>query len=925
MAEPEPREWPDFAPDAPVLVAGPADAVWLAPGGGAARLAPPEAARRARAGPAPIVCHGPATARRLGVGRFPAYDVLELFAFVRPARFCLPTPRGLAQALGLAPPETPVDEARTLAAAASRLLAELAETAAEGEDSEILPIARAMAAGGWLWGDQALAALGETGEAPAGAGVMAGLEVWRSLPEWAERAPEPPPGDRPVDPAEARTRLAQLVGPAAEARPQQADYASAVTAAFQPPEAEGAPRAVLAEAGTGVGKTLGYIAPASLWAERNRGAVWISTYTRNLQHQIDQELDRLYPDPREKARKAVVRKGRENYLCLLNFEEAARVARLLGADAVGLGLLARWAARTRDGAVVGGDFPGWLADLAGPERVRALTDHRGECIYSACRHYRRCFVEHSIRAARRAEIVVANHALVMVQAALGGGDDRYLPSRYVFDEGHHVFAAADSAFSAHLTGQETAELRRWVRGAEGARRRGGGVCRTRGLAARAGDLAAGDAAAAAALDETLKAALALPGEGWLRRAAEGRPQGPAEAFLAGVRGQVYARAHGRDSPYGIETGTMPLADGLGEVAAALDAALDRLMRPLNALAARLAARLDEEAAELESEARTRIEAVVRGLRRRGEILIPGWRAMVQALAGETPPEFVDWFAVDRIRGRDADIGQHRHWIDPTLPFAEHVAGSAQGLVVTSATLTDGTGEPERDWRAAEARTGALHLPLPAIRASMPSPFDYAGQTLVFVVTDVRKDDMAQVAAAYRELFFAAGGGGLGLFTAISRLADVHGRIAGALEAAGLPLHAQHVDGFDASTLVDIFRAEADACLLGTDAVRDGVDVPGRALRLIVFDRVPWPRPDILHRARREAFGGRAYDDMLTRLRLKQAYGRLVRRADDRGVFVLLDPMMPSRLAGAFPDGVELQRVGLAETLRRTREFLARES
>ena len=72
---------------------------------------------------------------------------------------------------------------------------------------------------------------------------------------------------------------------------------------------------------------------------------------------------------------------------------------------------------------------------------------------------------------------------------------------------------------------------------------------------------------------------------------------------------------------------------------------------------------------------------------------------------------------------------------------------------------------------------------------------------------------------------------------------------GRLEEAGLPLYAQHVDGLDTGTLVDIFRAEEDACLLGTDAVRDGVDVPGRCLRLIVFDRVPWPRPDILHRAR----------------------------------------------------------------------------
>jgi ATP-dependent DNA helicase DinG len=180
-----------------------------------------------------------------------------------------------------------------------------------------------------------------------------------------------------------------------------------------------------------------------------------------------------------------------------------------------------------------------------------------------------------------------------------------------------------------------------------------------------------------------------------------------------------------------------------------------------------------------------------------------------------------------------------------------------------------------------------------------------------------------VAAAYRVLFLAAQGGALGLFTAIARLKAVYQRIAAPLETAGLSLLAQHVDGMDTSTLIDIFRAEEDACLLGTDAIRDGVDVPGRSLRLIVFDRVPWPRPDILHKARRAAFGGARYDDMLTRLRLKQAFGRLVRRADDSGVFVLLDPMMPSRLAGAFPDGVTMERVGLKEAVERTAAFLRR--
>src|SRR5262249_4900008 len=158
-------------------------------------------------------------------------------------------------------------------------------------------------------------------------------------PEWDDEAPEVPPGDKPVNPTEARWRLRSLLGPDAEARPAQGAYAEAAAGAFQPRDRIGEPNLVLAEAGTGIGKTLGYIAPASLWAERNEASVWVSTFTKNLQRQIDQELDRLYADPAEKAQKVVIRKGRENYLCLLNFEEA--VSRLAGTtmEAVPLGLV----------------------------------------------------------------------------------------------------------------------------------------------------------------------------------------------------------------------------------------------------------------------------------------------------------------------------------------------------------------------------------------------------------------------------------------------------------------------------------------------------------------------------------------------------------------------------------------------------------
>ncbi len=104
-------------------------------------------------------------------------------------------------------------------------------------------------------------------------------------------------------------------------------------------------------------------------------------------------------------------------------------------------------------------------------------------------------------------------------------------------------------------------------------------------------------------------------------------------------------------------------------------------------------------------------------------------------------------------------------------------------------------------------------------------------------------------------------------------------------------------------------------------MRDGVDVPGRSLRLVVFDKVPWPKPTILHKARRARFG-KSYDDLLTRLRLKQAFGRLIRSQTDRGCFVILEPATPSRLLTALPAEAPVKRCGLAEAIADIRAFLA---
>lgn len=868
----------------------------------------------------PIVCNGSQLAGRLGMEKVAAYDVLELFAFIRPGNFCVPTPRGLARALSLFEPATPEDACLSLRDSIRHLLVDLtAAQEGQGRVEKSDPAAIAAMMGGsaakqnaWPWTPVVLAALGRT-DVSAGE-IKAALRIWDKLPEWSIHAPEAAPGHHGVDAAEITGRLHSLLqGHHAEDRPEQHQYAESLAKAFLPRDEADAPHVVIAEAGTGVGKTLGYLAPATVWAEKNGGAVWVSTFTRNLQRQVESELDRLYDDPVTKSRKVVTRKGRENYLCLLNLEDAtqAQGVQSNALNATALGLMLRWAAVTEDGDLAGKDFPGWLTGLLGRAKVHSFADRRGECIYSACPHFHKCFIEKSVRKSKRADIVIANHALVMHQIAMEGD----LPGRYVFDEGHHLFEAADSAFDFQLNGAWTADLRRWILGIEGGTR-----TRARGIKRRLEDIIADNEDAVKDLDDLMDAARCLPGPGWRQRLADNAPKGVAESFLMLCHRQVLARNGEQNGFYSLETGVQPAIPELLETAQSFRLRLADLRRPMASLVKHLRNKLSDDADRLDTDARERLHFLISSLTFREGGIVGGWIDMLDKMKDMPPQEniFADWLEITRMDGHDHDVGFYRYYVDPARVFAERLKPHVHGVVMTSATLRDPSVEDPEGWASALTRTGAKHLADPRLFHAS-SPFDHKNQTRVLVVTDVKKNDVNEAAAAYRELFLAAGGGALGIFTAVQRLKAVHQKLVQPLENSGLHLYAQHIDPLDISTLIDIFREEEDACLLGTDATRDGVDVPGRSLRLVVYDRVPWPKPTILHKARRVHFG-RGYDDMLTRFKLKQAYGRLIRRSSDKGVFVMLDGAMPSRLSSAFPEGVDVQRVGLAEAIGITKAF-----
>ena len=772
-------------PDAPALVAGVREAVWVSHAGEAETLSLEAAAERLRRGAAPIVCHARAVARRL---RLPRVRRLRRARAVRlrrapPASACRRR-AAWREALLLPPPRSRDEEAASLFAAARALLAEL--TASPGQDA--IAIAWTMARGGWRWAPAVLAALGAGAEPPAGR-PDEGLRVWTAAEGvGGRRRPKPPPDAWPVEPVEARARLVQLLGGGAEPRPQQLEYASHAAAAFAPRERAGEPRLVLAEAGTGIGKTLGYIAPATLWAQKNHGAVWISTYTRNLQRQLDRELDRAYPDLRQKSAQGDRPQGAR---------EPVLPAELRG----GAGARCRCAARTRRRSAwsPAGRWPPATATWS------AATSRRGSPTCSAPG-------SPSISPTPAASASTAPAGTTAVASSSARSAARAAPRsssptmrwswcrRRAAPTSRRCRRATSSTRAISCSMPPTTPSR--CTSAAGRRPSCGAGCAAPRTAGGSGGAACSERAEDLLDDDRGVGRGARRGAALRPRACPARLAQPARRRHAGRAGRDLPRP-GRASRSTRAAATATPPTGWRPRSSRRSRACSRrpprstkpwrcCSRRCAALLRALADRLDEEAgAARHRRSGSASRACCRSIRRRGTEPLDGWRAMLRrAVASSGRPEFVDWLAVERIDGREIDVGLYRHWIDPMRPFAEVVLRPAHGALITSATLRDGSGDDEADWTAAESRTGARHLPSAAgavgaalaVRLRRAAPAFSSSPTSTATTSGRSPPPTASCSSP-------PAGGGLGLFTAISRLravlrGDRPAARAGGADAAG---------------------------------------------------------------------------------------------------------------------------------------------
>jgi len=678
--------------------------------------------------------------------------------------------------------------------------------------------------------------------------------------------------------------VAQTLG-AFEDRPSQRDMAAHIADVYN----DGG--VALLEAGTGVGKSFAYLVPAIVWARDNRERTIVSTNTINLQEQlVGKDLPALaqaLATPAHTPTFALL-KGWRNYLCLARLEQARSGPDSLfeGAHAAELDALVAWAARTSDGSLAD------LADAPSADVWDSVAAESDLCTRLKCPHFEDCFVFQARRRAAEADVVVVNHHLLASDLAVRLASDNWLEAavlppyrRLVVDEAHHL----EDVAAGHL-GAQVSSI---------------GVQRLLGRLERHGrGLLPSLASECARREDQLPAATRDALCGTLSDAhAAARREADRLFALLGARLDLEAGQSVFRLTEVFATDDV-WEQGLGVTLDNLLLAFGRLRDGVESLADRLA--LDDP-----GDRRVQLVGELRGVVRRLDAAALGLTAaLAPPPAG---PPHVRW--LER-RGRKADnVALAAVPLDLAPILKSGLFDRTDTVVLTSATLAAGG-----DFAFLEERLGlALPPTRVAVREILPSPFDFGTQCLFGVPTDLPepRDDAsghdAAVARVLLDLAHASDGGMFVLFTSRRALQRAAALVRD--QASGRwPLLVQGEGQRD--HLLRRFRESGSAILLGTDSFWEGVDVPGRALRVLILTKLPFRVPsEPLTAARVERLEAQGQDGFLhyllplAALKLKQGFGRLIRSRSDAGVVLLLDRRAVTRAYGA----VILEGLPRAET------------
>jgi ATP-dependent DNA helicase DinG len=652
--------------------------------------------------------------------------------------------------------------------------------------------------------------------------------------------------------------------PAYEARPAQLEMARAVESALA------SDRVLICEAGTGTGKSLAYLVPALLSGKK----VIVSTATRALEEQIFWKDLPLIERALGVPVKAALMKGISNYLCrrrLAEFKSSEESMRPRHARS--LHMLDEWLTETESGD---------LAELAGireddPLRreVNSSSDTR---IGAGCSYFNECFVTNMRREAEQAQLVVVNHHLFFADLALRGPHPARVIPNYdavIFDEAHQLEDIATAFFGMRVS---RARVERLLGDAE------------RALTAAG----AGDPLFAAASKSPILANARVAAEGlWTELSKRGR---------------------GEDARFTLERDAWagPLLDRYH----LLDDALDALRAAADAARGRVtlgppgAKRAPASALEALDVVETRAELV---------------REELAAIVAGAPGR-ITWFDMG---GKGAALSSTP--VDLSHVFRARIFESVPSVVLTSATLSIAPSKTNPDaspFAFFRSRIGLSGDVVPVTELVLESPFDFARNALLYTPKDLPPPGhpafVDTAGERIAELIEITRGGCFVLTTSLRSMNALY-----AMLARRLPGQRLFVQGAaPKAALISAFRAAGDAVLVATMSFWEGVDVPGRALRLVVLEKIPFLVPtDPVVQARSQELE-RAGENPFLRLHvpaaaitLKQGFGRLIRTRDDAGIVALLDPRVHqkgygSRLLAALPPA------GRTTELSEVRQFWA---
>ncbi len=673
-----------------------------------------------------------------------------------------------------------------------------------------------------------------------------------------------------------------------EERPQQATMAQEIARAFNQSAF------LIVEAGTGTGKSLAYLLPAIKWAVQNygeSGRVIISTNTKNLQEQLFfKDLPILHSILPERF-KAVLLKGRGNYLCLDKWVTVINNMqdRLLPEERARILPLYFWAKETETGDIA--ENNGFRVERNMGLWSKFIADNT-YCPGKPCKFYDRCFLMKARNQARNAHLVLVNHSLLFSDLAA----DNAILAEYqnvIFDEAHNIEKTATDYLGMEAT---LWQFRDFLNKLYSKERKETGVLVQLRRHLQHGNLKPSHLDA---LNRMIEITMDQVSGGWqlvpkffadltefLRQKAPGNARGYSTRHR-------YSRADQL-----LEALKTPL-EAVKTLFAGLESALNDLVEYFPSLPAESFQNQDQLYRELKSH-----------LAQAG-----GLCNQLQFLLAAEWDTYVYWFELPR-RPESNDTRLYAVPLDIGDILYHKLYSNLRTAVFTSATLA-----VNKRFDYFINRVGIKHLPEERIHTlRLDSPFQYSEQVFLGVPSYFPDPNSPDFPAAVKTLLTALatriGRGTLVLFTSYNTLNNVYDSLRDLFAAQRISLLGQGIDG-SRHALINRFKSEKDAMLLGTDSFWEGVDVPGEALELVVITKLPFDVPsDPVIQAKSELIqnqGGNPFIEYSVPeavIRFRQGFGRLIRSRSDYGAVLILD----TRVIKKFYGRIFLQSLPLEATI-----------